>query len=66
MKVPCLLALLVANLAFGSEYSDTWGPPVGTSIPAGGFTSHIGETRTFLGLTGDAGLLIFFSRSAEW
>ena len=66
MRVPYVLSLLVASLAVAAEYSDEWGPPAGTHIPAGGFTSHIGETRTFRGLMGDKGLLIFFNRSADW
>ena len=66
MKLPYMLSLLAASLALGSDYSEEWGPPTGTHIPAGGFTSHIGETRTFRGLMGDNGLLIFFNRSADW
>ena len=64
--VPYVLSLLAASLALGSDYSDEWGPPAGTQLPAGGFTSHIGETRTFTGLMGDKGLLILFNRSADW
>jgi hypothetical protein len=66
MKLPYVLSVLAASLALGSNYSDEWGPLAGTYIPAGGFTSHIGETRTFRGLMGDKGLLIFFNRSADW
>ena len=66
MKLPFVLSLLVASLALASDYSDDWGPPTGTDIPAGSFTSHVGETRTFDGLMGDRGLLIFFNRSANW
>ncbi len=66
MKLPYVLSVLAASLALGSDYSSEWGPPTGTNIPAGGFTSHIGETRTFRGLMGDKGLLIFFNRSADW
>ena len=66
MRAPYVLSLVVASLALAAEYSDEWGPPAGTHIPAGGFTSHIGETRTFRGLMGDQGLLIFFNRSADW
>ena len=54
------------SAALGSDYSDGWGPAIGAHIPAGSFVSHDGETRTFLGLAGDKGLLILFNRSANW
>ena len=60
------LSLLVASMAIASDYADEWGPSAGTEIPAGEFVSHTGETRTFLDLMGDKGLLIVFSRSANW
>ena len=60
------LSLLVASMAFASDYAEEWGPAAGTPIPAGSFTSHNGETRTLLDLTGDKGLLILFNRSANW
>ena len=66
MKLPYVLSVLAASLALGSDYSSEWGPRAGTHIPAGSFASHIGETRTFLDLMGDKGLLIFFNRSANW
>ena len=53
-------------MAFASDYAEEWGPAAGTPIPAGSFTSHNGETRTLLDLTGDKGLLILFNRSANW
>lgn len=61
-----VLSLLVMSAALGSDYSDGWGPAVGAHIPAGSFVSHDGETRTFLDLAGDKGLLILFNRSANW
>ena len=64
--VSLTLSLLVASMAFASDYADEWGPAAGTPIPADSFTSHTGETRTFLDLMGDSGLLILFNRSANW
>ena len=66
MKLFYSLCFLAASTTFGSDYSDTWGPAVGTRIPASEFASHDVETRTFSDLMGDRGLLILFNRSANW
>ena len=66
MKLRYLLGFLAASMAFGSDYRDSWGPDIGTQIPAGEFVSHGGETRTLSDLVGDRGLLILFNRSANW
>ena len=66
MKARYILGVLATSLAVASDYSDTWGPPAGSEIPAGSFTSHDGETRAFVDLTGSNGLLILFNRSANW
>ena len=66
MRLSCVLGVLGASVAMASDYSDGWGPPVGTRIPDGEFTSHLGETRTFADLVGETGALILFNRSANW
>lgn len=60
------LALVLAAPATASEYADNWGPPVGTAIPEATFNDQAGQPRTFAGLMGARGLLIFFNRSADW
>ncbi|MDE0348653.1 MAG: hypothetical protein OXM56_02950 [Gammaproteobacteria bacterium] len=60
------LALVLAAPATASEYVDGWGPPVGTTIPEASFDDQAGQPRTFTGLMGSRGLLLFFNRSADW
>lgn len=60
------LALVLAAPATASEYVDGWGPPVGTTIPEASFDDQAGHPRTFAGLMGARGLLLFFNRSADW
>lgn len=60
------LALVLAAPATASEYVDSWGPPVGTSIPEASFDDQAGQPRTFTGLMSSRGLLLFFNRSADW
>ena len=60
------LAVILAAAATASEYADTWGPPVGTAIPAASFHDQAGQPQTLAGLMGARGLLLFFNRSADW
>ena len=60
------LAFVLTAPVTASEYVDTWGPPVGTAIPEASFDDQAGQPRTFAGLMGARGLLIFFNRSADW
>ncbi|XOV83080.1 MAG: hypothetical protein ACFHXK_19790 [bacterium] len=48
------------------EYSAGWGPAVGAALPALAAPDHTGVERTLADLSGDQGLLLFFSRSADW
>lgn len=66
MRLSCVLGVLVASVAMASDYSDGWGPSIGTQVPDGEFTSHLGETRTLADLVGEKGVLILFNRSANW
>lgn len=60
------LALVLVASATASEYVDSWGPPLGTAIPEASFNDQAGQPRTFAGLMGPRGLLVFFNRSADW
>ena len=60
------LALVLTAPATASEYVDSWGPSVGTTIPEASFEDQAGQPRTFTRLMGSRGLLLFFNRSADW
>ena len=48
------------------EYTKTWAPQVGSTLPDLTVKDGIGQARTFGTLTGEQGLLIFFVRSTNW
>lgn len=47
-------------------YVEQWGPAVGTSLPMLDAVDQEGQRRRFADLTGEHGLLLFFSRSTDW
>jgi hypothetical protein len=47
-------------------YASAWGPQVGTQIPRLAATDHTGQAQTLDSLRGENGLLLVFSRSADW
>lgn len=59
------LALLAAS-AFASDYSDSWGPAVGSKLPVLEAPDQTGTIRTLDDLAGEQGLLLFLNRSADW
>lgn len=61
-----LSALLSSGLGWSSEYSDEWGPDVGTALPLLEAPDQSGNTRTLADLSGKQGLLLFLNRSADW
>jgi hypothetical protein len=58
--------LIVAGSAWGSEYSDAWGPELGSTLPVLEAPDQTGTVRTLDDLTGERGLLLFLARSADW
>ena len=63
--------LTVLFLAGGAAMSSadaavTTGPEVGERIPAFELKDHRGRTQTFDSLKGENGLLLIFTRSADW
>ena len=66
------LALVLACWAGSSAlqaqdgYVEHWGPAVGTSLPMLDALDQEGQRRRFPDLTGEQGLLLFFSRSTDW
>ena len=61
-----VLAWLIALPGAASEYSEAWGPPTGTAMPAIAALDQAGETRRLAGLAGEGGLLFLVVRSADW
>ena len=65
-------ALVLACLAWSSglpaqdAYVEQWGPALGTSLPMLDALDQDGQRRRFTDLTGEHGLLLFFSRSTDW
>ena len=59
-------ALGVASAAGADEYSDGWGPAVGTQVPVLEARDQSGQLRTLGDLAGEQGLLLFMNRSADW
>lgn len=47
-------------------YAADWGPAIGTAIPEIETRDSQGMSRDFASLTGDRGLLLVISRSADW
>jgi hypothetical protein len=66
--VVAVLAVLsgLSGGAYGSEYSSNWGPAVGSQLPVLEAYDQSGQLRTLVDLSGENGLLLFMSRSADW
>lgn len=47
-------------------YAAQWGPPLHSSLPRLEAHDHSGALRTLANLTGEQGLLLVISRSADW
>ena len=48
------------------EYLDSWGPEVGSKMPDFALTDSTGQLRDLGSLTNSSGLILFFTRSADW
>lgn len=58
--------LICAGAAWASEYAQSWGPAIGTTVPVLEAPDQTGTVRTLEDLTGKQGLLLFLNRSADW
>lgn len=47
-------------------YSSVWGPKIGSQIPLLAANDHQGVPQSLESLSGGKGLLLVFSRSADW
>jgi len=63
-----LLGILsfIGLTATADDYSASWGPAIGTSMPLLAASDQDGQARSLTNLAGDQGLLLFLSRSADW
>jgi hypothetical protein len=57
---------LIANVAIADDYSDQWGPEIGSDLPVLEAFDQAGTLRTLDNLSGAQGLLLFLNRSADW
>lgn len=55
-----------AVAASGDDFASAWGPAVGSNIPMLAANDHTGTAQSLGSLSGDKGLLLVFSRSADW
>ena len=58
--------LLGSGSALASEYSESWGPAVGSTPPLLEAPDQTGAMRSLQDLAGEQGLLLFLNRSADW
>ena len=58
--------VLFAGAASADDYSDNWGPAVGSPLPLLEAYDQSGTLRTLDDLSGEQGLLLFLNRSADW
>ena len=67
-----LLAGLLIGMACGpgaaiaDDYSDQWGPQIGSQLPVLEAYDQAGVLRNLDNLSGENGLLLILSRSADW
>ena len=63
-------AVLTVAIAVGAQGPlpdvDQLGPQVGNEVPSFSLTDQAGETRDLASLIGPNGLMLVFSRSADW
>lgn len=55
-----------SSIAVADDYSDQWGPALGTQLPVLEAHDQAGNLRTLADLSGERGLLLVLSRSADW
>jgi len=66
LAVTVVCGVLSGLSAQADDYSAQWGPEVGSQIPVLAAYDQDGTLRTLDNLAGEQGLLLVFSRSADW
>ncbi len=64
--VVSMAGLLAATGGWADDYSDGWGPAVGSRLPVLEAPDQTGRVRHLADLSGEQGLLLFLNRSADW
>ena len=60
------IVLAFAAVSAWAEYADTWGPEIGAEVPAFELVDSSGQLRDLDSLATASGLILFFTRSADW
>lgn len=63
---PLLATALFLFGAASADYADTWGPDMGSTIPAFELTDSNGALQDLDSLAAPGGLILFFTRSVDW
>ena len=58
--------LAVSSVAGADDFSESWGPSVGSTAPVIEAQDQAGTIRDLESLCGERGLLLVLSRSADW
>ena len=58
--------LALAGTAWAASFVDAWGPAVGSTAPAIKAEDQDGTVRDLASLSGERGVLLVLSRSADW
>lgn len=61
-----LAGALLATMSWADDYAQDWGPAAGTRLPVLEAPDQTGTMRTLGDLSGERGLLLLLSRSADW
>lgn len=65
-RLVVIVCLAVAMPLSADDYSAGWGPAVGAQMPPIAAPDQAGIEHSLADLSGDQGLLLFLSRSADW
>ena len=68
---PVLVLLAISAFGFAhadslDTYVDSWGPEIGSDMPAFELADSTGTLRDLDSLATPSGLILFFTRSADW
>jgi hypothetical protein len=61
-----MLVIIAVPAAWADDYTQEWGPQVGTAMPAIAAPDQDGVQRALADIQGENGVLILFNRSADW
>jgi hypothetical protein len=65
-RLAVIIFAALATQISADDYSAGWGPAVGAQMPSIAAPDQAGVEHSLADLSGDQGLLLFLSRSADW